>query len=167
MAARTSRRAGTTAVTLATMAVRNLPTLISNYRASLTALGKADTAVTGARRAALEKVVADGGTEADAVGEFARVMKTAWAQYASLDGQQKLWIKRAVTPWYRTAQEGANAYAVLVSPFRPLLTVARTQLAAASRAVRGPITAQTATLAAADKALSSLRKPTPTPTLAG
>ncbi len=105
--------------------------------------------------------------EAQAVADFESVLKTAWQQYTSLDGQETVWIKRAVTPWYRSDQEGADAYAVLVGPGRRFLTIARTQLAAASRAVRGPVAVQAATLAAADKALSGLRKPTPTPTLAG
>ncbi|MCU1599806.1 MAG: hypothetical protein JWO22_515 [Frankiales bacterium] len=165
--ARTAHRSGAPAISGAQAAARNLPTLVANYRASLTALKKSDAAVTGSRRAALQKVVTDGMSEARAVADFQAVIRTAWVQYVSLDGLELVWIKRAVTPWYRTDEEGANAYAVLVGPGRRFVTVARTQLAAASRTVRGAVTAQAATLAAADNALSGLRTPTATPTLAG
>jgi hypothetical protein len=159
VAARTSQREGASAVDRAGSAVRNLPTLIANYRASLTALGKARTAVTGAPAAALAKVVTAGQTEAAAVSAFERIVASAWQQYVSLDGQERLWIKRAVTPWYRTDKEGADAYAVLVSPGRRFLGIARTQLTQASEAVRGPMEATSASFAAADRALSGLRAP--------
>lgn len=143
----------------AAAAVRDLPTLIANYRAALSSLDKARTAVSGAPRTALEAVVRDGQAEATAVAGFATTVRSAWQQYASLDGQERVWIKRAVTPWYRTDKEGADAYAVLVGPGRHFLEVARTQLARASAAVQTPTAVQAATLAAADRALSALRTP--------
>jgi hypothetical protein len=158
VAARTSQRNGAAAVTRAGDAVRNLPSLVANYRASLTALDKARTAVSGAALTALGNVVRDGQAEATALAGFEAVVQSAWKQYVALDGQERLWIKRAVTPWYRTAQEGANAYAVLVGPYRRLLTVARTQVSEAATALRAPTSAQSATLAAADRAMSGLRR---------
>ncbi|MCU1588354.1 MAG: hypothetical protein JWN31_1847, partial [Frankiales bacterium] len=59
--------------------------------------------------------------------------------------------------WYRTHQEGADAYAVLVSPQRTGLQAARTRLARAAATVSGPISAQSQTLRAANQALQSLR----------
>ena len=157
VAARTSQRAGVAAVDRADAAVQNLPTLVANYRAALTALDTASTAVSGAPRTALGNVVRDGRLEATAVAQFQAVVRTAWQQYSSLDGQEKLWIKRAVTPWYRTDKEGADAYSVLVQPGRRFLLVARTQLAQASEALVTPTSVQAATLTAADRALTALR----------
>lgn len=166
VAARASRRSGSGDVARAAAAVRDLPGLARRESAALTALTEASGVVSGAQRAALDAVVRDGRAEVAAVTSFSGVVRSAWQQYASLDGQQQLWIERAVTPWYRTDKEGADAYAVLVGPFRPLLNVARHQTEAASKAVRGPIATEAATLARADDALAGLRG-TPTPTLAG
>jgi len=55
-----------------------------------------------------------------------------------------------VTPWYRSAQEGSDAYAVLVSDGRPGLTVARQRLGAASATVSIAVRKQSAALRAAD-----------------
>jgi hypothetical protein len=156
-AARTSQRAGAGDVAQAGTAVGQLPHLVATYRASLTALDKAKSLVSGAPLTALQAVVRDGGSEADAVTQFSGTAASAWQQYKVLDHEERLWIHRAVTPWYRTQKEAANAYAVLVGPYRRLLEVARTQLAAASREVMAPTSAQAATLAAADRALASLR----------
>ena len=158
VAARTSQRAGANAVASANAAVQNLGTLVANYRSALASLDKARTAVSGPPRMALANVVRDGQLEATAVAQFQDVVRTAWQQYTSLDGQEKLWIKRAVTPWYRTDQEAADAYSVLVHPGRRFLEVARTQLQKASEALITPTTVQAATLAAADRALTTLRK---------
>ena len=157
VAARSSQRRGADAVNRAAAAGSDLPSLVANYRASLSALDKARTAVSGAALTALATVVRDGQTEATAVSDFAATVGSAWQQYASLDGQERLWIKRAVTPWYRTDKEGADAYSVLVQPGRHFLEVARTQLAAAATAVQAPTAVQAATLSAADRALSALR----------
>jgi hypothetical protein len=157
VAARTSQREGAAEVNRAAAAVHDLPTLIANYRASLAALSKARTAVSGAPRTALEAVVRDGQTEATAVSVFAATVRSAWQQYTSLDGQVRLWTKRSVAGWYRTDKEGADAYAVLVRPGRHFLEAARTQLAAASTAVQTPTAVEAATLSAADRALSALR----------
>jgi hypothetical protein len=157
IAARASQRSGAPAVSTAKAAARNLPTLVTNYRASLSSLDRASKAVSGPALAALKAVVRDGEAEATAVAQFAEVVRTAWQQYAALDGQEQLWIKRAVTPWYRTDQEGANAYAVLVGPGRRFVEVARTQLVQASAAVRTPTEVTAATLRAADKALAAER----------
>lgn len=157
VAARTSQRAGAAAVHRADDAVQNLPTLVANYRAALAALDRSRTAVSGPPRTALGNVVRDGRLEATAVARFQAVVRTAWQQYTSLDGQEQLWITRAVTPWYRTDKEAADAYSVLVGPGRRFLEVARTQLAQASEALITPSSVQGATLAAADRALATLR----------
>ncbi|MFN2537460.1 MAG: hypothetical protein ABR549_04810 [Mycobacteriales bacterium] len=156
IAARSRQRTGASDVTRARTGVQNLPTLVTNYRAALSSLDKARTAVSGTARSALENVVRDGQREAKAVAQFQAVVRSAWQQYVSLDGQERLWIKRAVTPWYRTDKEAADAYAVLVQPGRHFLVVARTQLARASAALQTPTAVQSATLAAANRALATL-----------
>ena len=157
VAARSSQRAGAADVSRGSTAVAQLPHLVATYRASLASLDKASSLVSGEPQMALQDVVRDGGSEAAAVAQFGGTASSAWQQYKVLGHEEQLWIHRAVTPWYRTDKEAANAYAVLVGPYRRLLEVARTQLAAASREVMAPTSAQAATLAAADRALASLR----------
>jgi hypothetical protein len=159
VAARTSQRQGASAVAQATAAVTDLSTLVTRYRAALADLDKASTAVSGASRTALAKAVRDGTVEATALAQFEDVVRTAWQQYASLDGQEQVWIKRSVSGWYRSDKEGADAYSVLVRPGRHFLTVARTQLSSAVQALRVPTSLQSATLAAANRALTGLRAP--------
>lgn len=157
IAARDSQQQGAPAVARASAAVRDLPGLVANYRAALAALDKARTAVTGQPRTALAAVVRDGDAEATAIGQFDDVVRGAWPQYVLLDSEERLWIHRSVTPWYRTDKEGADAYSVMVGPGRPSLTAARARLSEQAAAVRTPSSVQTATLAAADRALSTLR----------
>ena len=156
-AARTSQRDGAADVTAAGTAVARLPGLVTRYRAALDALKKASSLVDGEPLLALQDVVRDGGGEAAAVAQFGGKATSAWEQYEVLAHDERLWITRAVSGWYRTQKEGGNAYSVLVQPSRRLLEVARSQLAAASRQVMPPSSAQSATLAAADRALASLR----------
>lgn len=155
VAARTSYRKGSETYAEAKVALRDLAGMVSNYRASLSALDRSRVAVKGAASAALVQVVRDGQTEATAVGEFEAAVTAAWPQYAALEGQEALWIKRAVTPWYRTDQEGSDAYAVLVTPFRHFLEVARTRFLNAEQALQTPTSVQAATLDAADRALAT------------
>jgi hypothetical protein len=157
VAARTSHRAGAAAVTRARAALRALPRLGAAYRTALASLEASRTAVTGPARTAIAAVVRDGQAEAAAVEAFRVAAGRLWPQYDALDHLETLWITRAVTPWYRSAKEGSDAYAVLVGDTRGFLVAARTQLAAASRALSGPTDTQTATLAAADRALAGVR----------
>ena len=155
--ARAQRRKGLAVVAAAGTAVTQFPSLVARYRAALAALDSAKGAVSGPPLEALRAVVKDGTAEATALDGFGGIVHSAWAQYHQLDDQERVWIIRAVTPWYRTDKEAADAYAVLVSPSRKLLTVARTQLHAASVALQGPTSRQAATLEAADAALTGLR----------
>ncbi|MCW2599415.1 MAG: hypothetical protein JWM02_1244 [Frankiales bacterium] len=127
------------------------------YRSSLTSLGAASVAVDGAARRALLRVVTVGRAEADALEGFRVVAKRGWPQYVALDAAEDLWISRAVTSWYRTDAEAAAAYALLVEDQRPSLDAARARLGVAAAAVHAPITTESATLAAADRALASVR----------
>jgi hypothetical protein len=161
VAARASYRKGQAAYGKAGPALRNLQATVSNYRAALRSLDGNRSAVTGAANTALAAVVRDGGTEATAVAGFASAVGKLWPQYVNLEGQEKVWITRAVTPWYRTDQEAANAYAVLVGSARNFLEVARTRLMNASAALRTATSVASATLAQADAALAAASKKSP------
>jgi hypothetical protein len=139
------------------VAISQLPSLLAAYRSSLTSLGSASVAVTGDARSALLRVVTVGQAEARALAMFRSVARGAWPQYNALDAAEDTWITRAVTPWYRSDKEAADAYAVLVEDQRSALNAARRQLGTAATFVRAPIAAQSATLAAADQSLATVR----------
>ena len=163
VAARSAHLAALPLTHRAHVALARLDGQVAAYRRALVVLLGASSTVDGAGRAALRDVVRDGQSEAKAFGAF-RVTATAlWPAYDRLNDDEELWITRAVMPWYRTPQEGAAAYAVLVDDHRAALTTARSHLAAAAAAVAGPSAAQSASLAAADRALSGLRTRTPSP----
>jgi hypothetical protein len=134
-----------------------MPAALTEYRRALTSLQVASPAVSGAARSALSDVVRDGGAEADAVQVYLRGLSAAWPQYDALSADMDVWTSHAVSGWYRIRQEGAGAYAVLVGPTRSGLQAARTRLAREAATVRGPISAQSQTLRAANRALQSLR----------
>lgn len=155
-AARTAHRTAEPVVAAAQGSLKRLPADVTSYAA---ALGRLD-AVAGtapSAREALVQAVGAGREEAAAAGRFQTAAATAWPRYARLDRDESTWITRAVTPWYRSATEGANAYAVLVGSTRPALETARTSLATASEQAVQASTATSTALAAADQALSGLR----------
>lgn len=157
VAARTAYRQGAPRVARARAGLQDLSRLVASYRAALTSLAASRTAVSGRPRTALADAVRDGRAEADALERFRAATARLWPQYDALDGHASLWITRATASWYRTAREGAAAYAVLVTDTRRFLAAARTQLGAAAHALAAPSAAQTATLAAADTALGAVR----------
>jgi hypothetical protein len=134
-----------------------LPGELTSYRSALVALSGASKAVSGDARAALTAVVATGQGEAAAVEAFRVAAVSVWPSYRRLAGQEGLWVKRAVTPWYRSAQEGSAAYSVLVERDRDALNGARMRLGTATNAVGRAIDAQAARLTAADASLASVR----------
>ncbi len=134
-----------------------MPAALTEYRRALSSLQTASPAVSGAAKEALADVVREGGVEADAVQVYLRGLSAAWPQYDALSADQDVWTSHAVSGWYRTKQEGADAYAVQVGSKRAGLQAARSRLARATAAVRGPISAQSQTLRAANRALQSLR----------
>jgi hypothetical protein len=155
--ARTAHRIALPLTQKARESLSVLNRLATGYRGALRALEEASPAVDGNARTALTAVVRDGQAEAAAVERFRATAAALWPHYERLDTDEDTWITRAVTPWYRTDQEAASAYAVLVGGARPALEQARRGLASAAATVRGPSTTQSATLAAADRALSGLR----------
>ena len=157
VAARTSHRASLPLSHQSRLAISLLPRRIAAYRQALTGLAAASPLVTGPGRAALADVVRDGQAEAAGIAAFDAQVAGVWPAYDQLDTDEDTWITRAVTPWYRTPQEGASAYAVLVDSHRAALEAARRSLGAAAEAVSGPSMTQSATLAAADKALAGYR----------
>lgn len=158
-AASAARRTATPLLRLATGALKVAAARVVTYRAALRELDAASDAVTGPPREALGRVVRDGQAEAIAIDRFGRTVSALWPEYLRLDTQEGTWIKRSLTPWYRSDQEGAGAYAVLVDETRSRLTAAREGLVKAATAVSGPSATQSATLKAADQALSGLRSP--------
>jgi hypothetical protein len=157
VAARTQHEKAIPLAHQAQTAISRLPGLLATYRSSLTSLGAASVAVTGDARRALLRVVTVGQAEAQALEAFRAAAARAWPQYSALDAAEDTWITRAVTPWYRTDKEAADAYAVLVEDQRVALNAAREHLGAVAASVREPIAAQSATLTAADQALGSVR----------
>jgi hypothetical protein len=156
-AARVSRRKAAPLAAEAGAALGRIRPQVASYRTALLALSAASGAVTGQAAAALTQVVTSGQQEATALDRFRGEAAAVWPSYRRLEGQEGLWITRALTPWYRSAQEGASAYSVLVENDRSTLNAARTRLGTASSAVTAPIEAQASSLQAADSALASVR----------
>lgn len=156
-AARTSHRKAVPLAKSAAARLKGLGANLAAYDGALTSLAAASVAVDGTARAALLRVVTNGKKEAAAVEVFRVRANGVWPQYAALDGFESLWITRAVTPWYRTAQEGSNAYQVMVEDQRPALNAARSKLGGVVDSVGPPISLQSSTLSAADKALEAVR----------
>lgn len=159
--ARTSHRKAVPVTKTAEARLRSLTRTLAVYDGALSSLAAASVAVEGTARAALLRVVTNGKEEAAAVEVFRVRANRVWPQYQALDGFETLWITRAVTPWYRTPQEGSNAYQVMVEDQRPALAAARSELGAAVASVGTSIALQSSTLAAADKALEAVRASTP------
>lgn len=157
-AARDAHRSAGPAVQAAPTAIAHLAADVTAYTAALNGLEAAQTAAPAAR-GALSQAVASGHSEAAATTRFQAAAAAAWPQYAQLDRDESTWITRALTPWYRSASEGANAYAVLVGDTRAALDAARADLAAASERSVAASAATSSALRAADAALSTLRTP--------
>jgi hypothetical protein len=156
-AARASFQASLPLTRAARLGRIGMPAAITEYRRALAALSKASPAVSGAQRTALADVVRDGRAEADAIEVYLRGLNAAWPRYDALSADEDVWSQHATAGWYRTRQEAADAYAVLVRSKRAALDAARARLAQETTRVSAPISAQSATLAAANRALRSLR----------
>jgi hypothetical protein len=157
VAARTAYRKAQPLTKTAGASLRSLPAALATYRSALGTLGAASVAVSVPARQALLRVVTSGRAEADAAEGFRVTAAGVWPRYEALAAAESTWITRAVTPWYRTQREGADAYVVLVEDARPALNAARARLGSAVTAVGGPIAAQAQVLSAADAALASVR----------
>ena len=128
----------------------------ADYRSALQALQQAGAQVP-ASEDALAAVATAGEVEAAALGSFGHSARKLWPAYTALDKAQALWLERASAGWYRSDDEAADAYAVLVRPQRADLAAARTALREADAAWRPATERQRQALAAADSALDSLR----------
>ncbi len=144
-------------VAAARKAMAELPTGVSSYAQALSTLGAELDAGSREVRAALVAVVRDGKAEAAALGSFHTSAGLLWPAYDLLASQEQTWITRATAPWYRSASEGASAYAVLTSAARGRLSDARQSLAMAARLLNVPSAVQSATLRAADQVLTQQR----------
>ena len=157
--ARTAYRAAEPKVLAARRALSDLATGVGRYGQALSTLSAEVDAGSAAVRTALTAVVRDGRKEASAMASFRTAVGLLWPSYDLLASQEQTWITRAVTPWYRSASEGASAYAVLTSHGRSELTGARESLATAAHVLNGPSAVQSATLQAADQVLARQRTP--------
>lgn len=161
-AARTARAKARAALPKAHAALRDLPQRLSAYGTALSRLAaaqKAATSLSADQRAALDEVVRGGRAENDATNAFRVAAVTAWPAYDALSAEQSTWLDRRVAGWYRTPQEAADAYAVMVRDGRPALERARTLLQRVDTA-RQPVTERERTaLATAAAALAVLRTP--------
>jgi hypothetical protein len=155
--ARTAYRAARPKVLAAQQALSDLAAGVGRYEQALSTLSAEVDAGSAAVRKALTAVVRDGRKEASALGSFRTSVGLLWPSYDLLVSQEQTWITRAVTPWYRTASEGASAYAILTSHGRSQLTDARESLATAAHVLAGPSAVQSATLQAADQVLAQQR----------
>jgi hypothetical protein len=139
-----------------------LPARLTAYQGALAALAAAEQAATSLsaeQRSALDAVVTGGRAEARASDAFRVAGKTAWPAYVKLDAAQSLWLDRRLGGWYRTVEEAADAYAVLVRDDRPALERARTLIERVDTARRPVSDRVRLALAAADDALEPLRSP--------
>lgn len=136
---------------------------LAAYRSTLGTLTAAAAPLDPAQREALAALVAAGEQEATALAVFGEGAQEAWSGYAALDGAQSTWLDRASAGWFRSDAEAAGGYAVLRRPLTGQVDAARAWLAEAD-AVRRPATERVrAALAAANRALQSLRAPAGTP----
>jgi hypothetical protein len=153
--ARPSAPAGTTATGL-----RRLSTQAVTYAAGLTDLSRATdaaTALSGAQSGALRAVLVTGRAEVAALTALQKDASRVWPTYVALDEAQRTWLERRTAGWYRSTSEAADAYALLTDPLRTRLDTARRTLAARDGALTRASTDQDRALAAADRALESLR----------
>lgn len=157
--ASTAYREAEPKVAAARRAMADLPVALAAYSRALSTLGAEVDAGSAPVRKALAAVVVDGRAEAAALSRFRTSVGLLWPSYDLLASQEQTWITRALTPWYRSASEGAAAYAVLTTNGRTELTSARESLAAAARLLSGPSATQSATLLAADRVLARQRTP--------
>ncbi len=160
--AATARATALSAVAAARASLAELPAALQDYRMRVTELAaasKAATSLSAPQRAAVAAVVTASAAEAEAADAFRLAGATAWPAYAELDQAQATWLTRATRGWYRSTQESANAYAVLVQDQRGALTRARTLLHRVDQARRPVSERVSAALTAADAALTPLRSP--------
>ena len=160
VSARTVLRTAEPVVAKARTSLDRLPALTTRYRSALDALAAQSPKVTGNQRTAVDAVVRSGRAEARAAARFRVAAVRSWPAYAQQLDLASTWVTRAVTPWYRTPQEGSAAYTILVDPNRAALEQAREAVGDAASEAVAASRAQSATLAAANTALASLR-PTP------
>ena len=155
--AQTAYSAARPKVLAARKALADLTSGVAGYEKALSTLGAELDAGSATVRKALSAVVRDGKAEAAALGRFRTSAGLLWPSYDLLASQEQTWITRSLTPWYRSAKEGASAYAILSSHGREELTTARESLATAAHVLNVPSAIQSATLQAADQVLAQQR----------
>jgi hypothetical protein len=158
-----TRRTARAAVGQLEAALATYGNQVTAYRSTLGALAPAAAPLEPAQREALAALAAAGEQEAAALEDFGRSARAAWPGYAALDAAQSTWLDRASAGWFRTGAEAAGGYAVLRLPVADQLDAARAQLAEADTARRPATERVRAALAAANRALESLRAPVEQP----
>ena len=137
----------------ATAALRGLPGELTAYGRALDALDAARRGLEPVQARVLSTVVTAGRAEVTAGRAFGPGAAAAWPAYARLRRDEATWVTRAVTPWYRSTSEGADAYVVLVSDRRPALARARARLSEAAAALALVLARGQQVLDAADRVL--------------
>lgn len=155
----TSARRGA-ALERARAAVAATPEQVTAYEQALGALRVAAAPLAAEQEQALLAVAQAGAAEASAATAFAGAAGAALPAYEALDAALVTWVQRSSDGWYRSAGEGAAAYAVLVRPQQDALSQAREGLRRADAARRAATDRQRAALSAAEQALTPLRAPT-------
>ncbi|HVE63662.1 MAG TPA: hypothetical protein VNB94_07670 [Mycobacteriales bacterium] len=108
------------------------------------------------QRRLVESVVTVGRAEVSTTRALAAAVRTALPAYADLGVQLDEWLRRARAGWYRTREEAANAYAVLVAPGRPRLEAARVAVTSADGRRVAAVERSTAAIGLARRALAPL-----------
>lgn len=155
--ARTARATVRSSVPAAEAAIAAGQQRAADYRAALQALQQARSALPPDVMQALAAVSAAGEAEAAALEDFGASARRAWPAYAALDDVQARWLERVGAGWYRSEDEAADAYAVLVRPQREALIAARKTLRRADEARRPATERLRQALASADAELEPLR----------
>ena len=147
VAARTARRVAAPMRARAQSARAGLTASEAAYARALDALARSS------REPAVAAATAAGRSELASIRSFAAVVGEVQPRYDRLAADEQTWIVRALTPWYRSIREGADAYAVLQHDTRPALEAGRQRLAAASQDVVTASSAASTALRAADRSL--------------
>lgn len=132
-----------------------LPGEADRYGDALTALAAAARNLDGSSATAIDGVVRAGRAELRADRDFTTAAAAAAAAYDAFAPLEARWYDRAVSGWYRSTREAADAYAVFLDPVRRQLTATRQQLESSDRDRAGAAAATSAAVHRAEALLAS------------
>ena len=132
-----------------------LPGEADRYGDALTALAAAARNLDGSSATAIDGVVRAGRAELRADRDFTTAATAAAAAYDVFAPLEARWYDRAVSGWYRSTREAADAYAVFLDPVRRQLTAAQQQLESSDRDRAAAAAATSAAVRRAETLLAS------------